>query len=75
MRLLTSLKTSNRTSHPVEAEVGGFREAIMGEEETGEEVGQEELVREEEAEVESVNCAPTSYTSPNSCWNHEQRGR
>ena len=39
----------------------------MGEEETGEEVGQEELVREEEAEVENVNCAPTSYTSPKTC--------
>lgn len=31
----------------------------MGEEATEEEVGQEDLVREEEAEVESVNCAPT----------------
>ena len=39
----------------------------MGEEETGEEVGQEELVREEEAEVENVNSAPTGYTSPNTC--------
>ena len=67
MRSLTSLKTSNRTSHPAVAEVEGFREVIMGEEETGEEVGQEELVREEEAEVENVNCAPTSYTSPNTC--------
>ena len=37
----------------------------MGEEETGEEVGQEELVREEEAEVENANCVPTSYTSTN----------
>ena len=49
------------------AEVGGFKEAIMGEEETGEEVGQEELVREEEAEVEDVTCAPTGHTSPNTC--------
>ena len=37
----------------------------MGEEETGEEVGQEELVQEEEAEVENVNCVPTSYSSTN----------
>ena len=67
MRSLTSSKTSNRASHPVVVEVGEFREAIMGDEETGEEVGQEEPVREVEAEVENVNCAPTSYMSPNTC--------
>ena len=51
-------RTNSRTSHRVVAEVAVFREAIMEEEEIEEGVGQEALVGEAEAEVESVNCAP-----------------
>lgn len=51
-------RTNSRTSHRVVAEVAAFREVIMEEEEIEEGVGQEALVGEAEAEVESVNYAP-----------------
>ena len=50
-------RTNSRISHRVAVEVVVSREAITEDEETEEGVGQEELVEEEEAEVESLKCA------------------
>ncbi len=50
-------RTNSRISHQVAVEVVVSREAITEDEETEEGVGQEELVEEEEAGVESLKCA------------------
>ena len=57
-RSSTWSRINSRTSHRVVVEVAVFREAIMEEEEIEEGAGQEELVEEEEAEADPMDCAP-----------------
>ena len=56
-RSSTWSRINSRTSHRVVVEVAVFREASMEEEEIEEGVGQEELVEEEEAEADTMDCA------------------